>query len=209
MGSTRDGRGRPSKVAQLIDRYGLEGLGEELEYLWTTDDENERRSLRDLAEYFNRQLLEASLAEAGTQHVSGEVETIYRLLADDDTTSADRTRIERRLERDGIDVADLRSDFVSYQAIRTYLKSHRDAEYSPRDVDQVDSAGETIQQLRTRTAAVTESKLGRLRKGNEISLGDARVTVDVSVFCRDCDNHFDVGTLLDRGGCDCQLEETT
>lgn len=209
MGTSGNGRGRPSKVVRLIDRYGLDGLGAELEDLWTTERQSERKSLRELADYFNRRMLEKVLTETGSQPLDGEVENIYRLLEGADASAADRTRVERRLEREGIDVEALRSDFVSYQAIRTYLRKHRDAEYSPQTADRTEKALENIQRLRSRMVTVTESKLDQMKKGDELSLGETRVTVDVRVFCSDCGQQFDVGTLLDRGGCDCSSTART
>lgn len=203
MGSSGDGRGRPSKVASLVDEYDLEGVGAELEHRWTLADRSERWSLRDLADYFNRQVLERALGDAGVQPIAGEAENVYRLLVDDDVSDADRTRAERRLEREGLDVEELRSQFVSYQAIRTYLSEHRGAEYTPAETDQVRSSLETIQRLRSRTARVAESKVEQRASSGDLSLGETRVTVDVTVFCRDCGRQFDVETLFDRGGCDC------
>lgn len=194
--------GRPSKVARLVAEYDLEGLGAELEARWTAEDPDERWSLRDLAAYFNRQLLREAMVEAGVQTVDGEVDNVYRLLTDDDVRPADRTRARRRLEREGVDVEALESDFVSYQAIRTYLKSHRDAEYAP-DRDRVASATTTVQQLRNRTTAVVESKLDQLRD-EELTLGDVRVITDVRVVCQDCGAQYDAVDLFDRGGCDCE-----
>jgi hypothetical protein len=52
-----------SKVARLIEEYELEGLGADLEARWTGDD-NERMSLRDLATFFNQQLLRQALIAA-------------------------------------------------------------------------------------------------------------------------------------------------
>ena len=41
-----------SKVARLIKKYDLQGLGAELEQLWTADED--RKSLRELASYFDQ-----------------------------------------------------------------------------------------------------------------------------------------------------------
>ena len=63
-----------------------------------------------------------TLEDAAVQTFDGEIENMYRLLTDDDVSSAESTRIKRRLERDGVDVETLLSDFVTYEAIGTYLK---------------------------------------------------------------------------------------
>lgn len=207
MDQTRDGRGpgRPSKVARLIDEYELADLGAELERLWTADDD--RMSLRDLADYFNRRLLQRAMADAGVQALGGESENTYRLLTDDDVSTADRTRIRRRLEREGVDVSELENDFVSYQAIRTYLQNYRDAEYS-RQAPKIERTVETVEQLRGRTISVTESRLDRLREAEQLTLGEFRTLVDVRVVCEDCGNQYDVIELLERGGCECESSDT-
>jgi hypothetical protein len=199
--STTSGRGRRSKVARLLEEYDLEGLGAELERLWTTEEG--RRSLRDLADYFNRQLLQQTLEAETVQPLDGEVENIYRLLTDDEVSSADRTRIRRRLEREGVDVEALQDDFVTYQAIRTYLREYRDAEYTPAETVPLERQATNVQQLRGRMVAVTEGHLEQLRDSGELTLGEFRTLADIQVICEDCNTQFDVLELLERGGCDC------
>lgn len=205
-GTDRTSSGRRTKVARLLEEYELEGLGAELERRWTADGD-ERMSLRDLADYFNAEVLEASMADAGMQPLSGEADNVYHLLTGEDVTSADRTRTRRRLEREGVDVGALLSDFVTYQAIRTYLKRDRGAEHTTDDRDRTVVEAENIQRLRGRTVTVTEGKLDQLRRSDEIVLGNARVFVDVNVLCEDCGAQYEVDELLDRGGCDCMDAE--
>lgn len=190
------------KVVRLIDEYDLDGVGAEMERRWTADGE-ERMSLRDLSERFNRQLLEEVMARAGVQPLSGEVENLYQLLTDDDVSEADRTRARRRLEREGIDVDTLLKDFVSYQAVRTYLREHQGASYTSTTGDRLETEARNIQRLRSRTTAVIESKLDQLEAGGHLSLGDFRTLVNATVVCEDCGSQFDVRELLERGGCDC------
>lgn len=199
--TTASSRGRRSKVARLIDEYDLQGLGAELEQLWTAEEN--RKSLRELARYFNQQLLGRALEEADVQYLEGEIENTYRLLTDDEVSSAESTRVQRRLERDGVDVDELKSDFVTYQAIRSYLKDHRGAEYTPAETDPLEREATNVQKLRGRTVSVTEGKLEQFRDNDELTLGEFRMLVDIQVVCEDCNTQFDVLELLDRGGCNC------
>jgi hypothetical protein len=66
--------GRRTKVVRLIDEYELGDIGDRLEHRWTTDGDD-RMSLRDLADYFNQQLLAAAMAEAGMQPLSEKSRT--------------------------------------------------------------------------------------------------------------------------------------
>lgn len=193
--------GRRSKVRRLIEEYGLQGIGADLERDWTADQD--RRSLRELADYFNRRLLESTFDSVGVQHLDGEIKNTYRLLNDDDVSSADRMRIRRRLEREGMDIDALEENFVTYQAIRTYLKDFRGAEYTPNQTDPLEREAANIQQLRGRIAAVTEGKLEQLRNSDRLNLGKFRTLAEIQVICEECNTQFDAVELLERGGCDC------
>jgi hypothetical protein len=82
-----------SKVARLIEEYELGGIGEEFERRWTREED--RSSLRDLADEFNRRLLRAALERTGDAPLDGEVDNLYRLLTGDDVTSGVRQQIGR------------------------------------------------------------------------------------------------------------------
>lgn len=201
MTDTNDRSRSIGKVARLINEHDMTGMGPELESRWT--GENDRRmSLRDLADYFNRELLAAVLADTDAQLLDGEVENTYRILTDDDVRSASRTRARRQLEREDVDVDELKSSFVTYQAIRSYLMSERGVEYSPTTPSVADRR-RTIQQLQGRLQSVTESKLDSLAD-EEVTLGEFRALVTVRVVCEDCGARYEVGELLDRGSCDCK-----
>jgi hypothetical protein len=194
-------RGPRTKVARLIKEYELEGLGAEMEARWTAEED--RMSLRALAAYFNQEILRTRLEDAGINTLDGELENIYRLLTDDDVSAAERTRVRRRLQRDGLDVDAVEDDFVTYQAIRTYLTEYRDAEYVRDDRDPIEREVENVERLRGRVETVTSGKLEQLRERGDLSLGSFRTVVDVKVVCEDCHSQYDVLDLLDRGGCDC------
>lgn len=196
--------GRRLKVGRLIEEYGLEGLGAELEERWTAEDTDERASLRELADDVNRRILTTVMSDAGMQPLDGEVDNLYRLLTEDDVSEADRTRARRRLEREGVDVEQLQNDFVTYQAVRTYLKTAREAEYTAPETSGPAETAENIQRLSGRVTTVTENKLDQLRQSGDITLGNYRILVDVTVICEDCGDQYTVGDLLERGGCSCE-----
>jgi len=195
------GRGRRSKVARLIDEYDLQGLGAEFEQQWTAEED--RKSLRELAREFNWRVIEQALQEANIKYLDGEIKNTYRLLTDDEVSSAESTRVKRRLERDGVDVDTLENNFVTYQAIRNYLKDHRGAEYTPNETDPLEREVTNVQKLRGRMATVTEGRLKQLRASDELSLGEFRTLADIRVVCEDCNTQFNVLNLLNRGGCNC------
>jgi hypothetical protein len=75
-GADDEGGGQRTKVARLIDEYGFESLGPELERRWTTDGDD-RLSLRTPVDHFNQKLLADRMANAGMQPLAGEVENVY------------------------------------------------------------------------------------------------------------------------------------
>jgi len=199
-----DTSGPRSKVQRVIDKYELTGMGEQLEAYWTGDGEDEH-SLRELADVFNRAVLRAALDRAGASPLEGEVENTYRLLADDSVSSGVRTETRNALARDGVAADELEDDFVTHQAIHTYLTKHRGVEYESGggETDQVEKGAETIQRLRSRTSAVAETTLGNLESTDRITLGDFDVFVDVRVLCDTCGRSYTVDELLEDEGCAC------
>ena len=194
-----------TKVRRVIESYGLSGMGEELAARWVGDG-YDRESLRSLADRFNRRVLADSMESAGLSPLDGEVENTYRLLTSDEVSAGMRTQARRRLERDGVDSESLRSDFVSHQAIHTYLTTDREIE-PPDDTssaaDRLERDRETINRLESRLEAVADDTISRLDTTDTLSIGDFSVLVDVQVFCADCGHQSEVGDLLAEGGCQC------
>lgn len=196
-----DQSGRRSKVQRVIEKYDVPELSDELERRWTQSD---GESLRELADYFNTEVLAAALTDTGQQRLEGEASHYYNLLTDDDVTAGMRTQTERRLEREGIDVESLTDDFVSHQAIHTYLTKFRDVKYPQEEAgNRVESARETLQQLRSRTQAVTDTTIDSLQKNDGVDIGDFNVFVSIQVMCKDCQRQYDFDELLEEGRCQC------
>jgi hypothetical protein len=194
--------GRRFKVERLVDEYGIDGAEEDLERGWTATG-TEHESLRELAERFNQRLLERVLVEAGIRPVDGEIRTFYRTLAEEGVSEGDRMRLMRRLERDGIDVEELRSDFVSYQAVRSFLRQKRGVTGPVEGTSRMERTADHLQKLVGRTEAVTRSKFTQLRDTGRLDLGEFGVYVDVRVTCRECGEQYLVVELLEAGGCTC------
>ena len=193
------------KVGRLIERYDLEEMERELVDRWTAPPED-RTSLRELADVFNRRLVAAAHEEADIDTVEGEAANTYRLLTDDDVSPGIRTEIRNRLARQGVDVEALEDAFVSHQAIHTYLTKYRNVtlDDNAEDPDAFrEKERERILRLQSRTAAVTSDSIERLCDREYLHVTDASVLVDVRVFCEECNADFGVEELLGRDGCEC------
>lgn len=198
MGDTN----RRYKVGRVAEEYGLADVGDELAEWWSRDEDS--KSLRELADHFNRRVLRAVMEDAGMSPLDGEVDNTYRLLTEQDVSSGVRTEIRKKLERNGIDVDELEADFVTYQAVRTYLREGRGVEHERgTDAQRVENVRQNVLQLQNRTVTVTEEKLTQLDRTDRIDLGEFRVLLDVRVFCEDCGTQSGVDELLDQGGCEC------
>ena len=198
---------RPSsKVARLIEEYDLDGLGADLEARWTGDG-IDRMSLRDLAEFFNKRLLEQALMDVGMSTLESDLDATYEHLTGEDVSTGVRTEARSRLERNGIDTEALESDFVTYQAIRSYLKEWRSAEYEQvSDAEKLEKDLETIQRLLTRTHSVAEHRVELLRDTDRLALERFEVLLDAQVLCQECGTQYSLPELFDQGGCDCIQE---
>lgn len=195
--------GANTKVARVIREYDLEGMGASLEAAWT-GEAGERTSLRDLADEFNEAVLEAALREASVSSLSVDVSSTYEALSGDSGSSS--TRARRRLEREGVDVDELTGNFVTHQAVHTYLTQERDASLPAAPDDMADRKVETIEKLQGRVSAVAESAISSLANADELDRGDYDVLVDVRTVCPNCGADAPVGELIRRGGCECTAE---
>ncbi|MFC7007207.1 rod-determining factor RdfA [Halalkalicoccus salilacus] len=147
---------RGGKVGRVIREYGLDGLGTELEIRWTGKG-GDQYSLRALADRFNQRVLEAALEDAGVRSLEGDVENRYRLLTDDDVSAGMHQQARRELERAGVDVDALESDFVSHQSIYTYLTDHRGS-HIPRAPNRIPGDASNVRSTRS-----TRSQAGHAR----------------------------------------------
>lgn len=204
MTESSTGPGPQGKVERLLEKYGLEAFGDYMVERWTAERADERSSLRALAREFNIRLLESELARVGDEPIEGTTERYYEALSDTAVSSGVRTQVRRSLEQSGIDIAELEDEFVSRQAVHTYLTKTRGvSQPDSKPAGGRTSVRETIDPLRERVRQVTVSKLERLRDAGQLTLGEFRVIVDIQVYCGDCGTQQSISALLSEHGCKC------
>lgn len=198
---SNEGDAQSYKVGRVIAKYHLDDVEVELVRRWTGED-SERASLRDLATYFNERVLRAAMDAVGMNPYDSEVADAYRALTDG--TGGERAGTRRELARAGVDVEDVESDFVTYQAIYNYLTDVLDVTYrGESDEKQLENNIKKIEKLRSRVQVVVGDTLERFRNSGKISLGEFTVLVDIQVYCSDCGKQRGVVELLRAGGCSC------
>ncbi len=192
------------KVGQAIDDYGLKGMNEDLVARWTGQTSE---SVRQLADRLNRTILATALEDAGRNALDQEVETTYRLLVDDETSSGSQVTKRRQLEREGMDVDTVLDSFVSHQTMYRHLTSCLDESAPPqRTQPPAESAIDRLDGLVNRTDAVLSDRIERLASGGDLDHDEYRILVDVSVTCDRCGEVYSFADLVDRGGCGCETE---
>jgi len=192
---------RRTKVGKCIEEYDLEGMGPQLEAAWIGED-GERTSLRNLADEFNQAVLEVALRDEGVSPADFEINGTYEALRNE--SGSEKKRAERRLERQNIDPEQLTDNFVSHQAIHTYLKNTREASLPENQTDRIQSRIEAIEKLKGRVSTVTESAIDSLASADHLNHDDYDVLVDVRAVCPDCGSDISIRDLLRSGECECE-----
>lgn len=190
---------RNYKVGRVLEDYDLLSLDKKLDEMWLGTDSQEPYSLRELSDHINKQLLRTAMERADIDPLDGETEETYRILTDDDIDEIVCENTVRRLEREGVEVEQLESDFVTHQSVHTYLTKFRNTKRETRERDEV-SVGEELEAELTRDAK--ESLDSFVREGR-ISLGDFELDLDVRVHCEDCTQTYTLEELLSEGRCNC------
>jgi hypothetical protein len=161
-------------------------------------------SLRDLEDFFNREVLAAAMRDAGMELLDGEAANVYRLLTDDDVSAAARTEARDRLRRAGVDVDAVRGDFVTYGTVRTHLRECVGVETGRASTVDAASVRDTVFGLFGRAEAITERELSRLAETAAFDAGDVTVSLTARVTCETCGEEYGLLRMLDRGGCGCR-----
>jgi len=191
------------KLGRVAAAYGLDP-DDRLVSRWI----DRRESTRALAEWFNEQVLERALLEAGLDLRDGEVENVYRLLTDEEVTSGTRIETRADLEREGVPVETVESDFLSHQTVYNHLTDCLGASLPDPDAESRRSeAASTLGALESRTEAVAADTISRLESADALTVGEFDVLVSVTVTCRECHGQYAVRELLAGGGCDCPSGE--
>ena len=195
------------KVGDVAQRYDIEDVASELAALWTDEGEN-RHSLRELADYFNRQVLRTAMVDADMNPLEGETENLYRLLTEDDSGSGNRIEAERRLEFEDVPVEELRDDFVTHQTVYRHLKNclHEEYDHEIEPEERLERDIQQIESFQNRIRVVVEEMVRRLRDADVFPIASPRVSVDIRIFCEDCNTLYSPGDLLTAEGCDCETD---
>jgi hypothetical protein len=192
------------KVSKSAQKYGKLELAEEIGRRWAEDN----KSVRTLADEFNQTLLKSALNQAGADLLKGEVANLYKLLQSEGTGEDQQIKAKARLDNRGIEPNTLLADFVSYQTIYRHLRRCLDLE---RDINSDDNDRSKlkarIRALETRTEKVTQKTISQFKDGDEASVKEPKVHLDITVFCEECNASMSLQEIFDGKKCLCHRSE--
>ena len=185
------------KVTQVAGAYHISDVDTKL-----LRQREQGASLRELATFFNKQILSKALDRA-TQEVVGDADTIYGVLIGDDTDRARQAELRSKLARYNVDIDDVQQDFISHQTVRNHLNGCREIDTGRESTFDLEAGRKTIEWAQARSEGVIKQTIERLRNAGEVADTQTEVTQSVRVACAACGQSYRIEEFLGQGGCDC------
>ncbi|MDV7351219.1 hypothetical protein R3751_15745 [Halorubrum distributum] len=182
------------KIIRVIDKYDLDGIGDEMVAEWTKP-ESTRRSCRELAEFFNIRVLDAALREAGIIWDRSLVEECAAIIKD-----RDKSLTGFDLDSRGVDIDEVGEDMVSYQSIYTYLTEYRDTEYE-REINDLHSRVKSLRQIETKAETIVTGIISQSVSHNQVHGAEPQIEVTTECICETCGSNTEMSVYLQNGGC--------
>jgi hypothetical protein len=188
-----DTNARP-KIVRVMDKYGLDDLGDELVDRWTKP-QSARQSCRELADFFNVRVLDAALREEGILWERSLVEECAGIIKD-----KDKSLTGFDLDSRGVDTDEVGEDMVSYQSIHNYLTDDRGVEYQ-RQINDIRSRVNGLQQMEARMETIATGIISQSVDHNQISGIEPNVEITAKCICKACGSRTDMSQYLREEGC--------
>jgi len=192
------------KVDEAIDTYGVRApgtgsasLGEYLVARWTGADGYRSVGYRQLADWFNRQLLKRVYDEHGRSTLGTRIDSEYAALTGDDDLV--RSEVVADLASSGVDADAVVDDMVSPRTMHRHLTGCLDAEKTPRPA-QTDWERDSVEMARARLAEKVSKAASSLETKGEIPDADAaNVEIGIYLSCPECTTRVPLEIARRRG----------
>lgn len=185
------------KVGRVAERWSLPDLDDALVRRHEAGD-----GLRDLADLVNRRVLEDAVTGADAD-VIGDADALYATVTGEDVSAGRRAEVRAQLSNAGVDVLGMEDDFVSHQTVKSHLNDCLGVDTArSKPLDRERATG-TVEWARSRSEAVIERTIERLRASDELETGSLSVTHTVRITCEDCGQTYRQDELLASGRCAC------
>lgn len=187
------------KAGRTAAKYDFrEFLDETLAEQWAAMD---GPGLRSIADRFNKKVIQVTLIEQGEPPIEGEEDLLYDQLTADSNERSER--VERRLEKNGIDPTRLREDFISYKTIDRHFKNCTEQERETADPIDRSDAIDRVRKMNRRVEKVAANTLSELNKHTSLGFEDPDVSASVTVACPRCGERKSFTAAI-KHGCECE-----
>jgi len=189
------------KVGRVAQNYEIL----EIDQMLLNRRRQDNKSLRSLADCFNTNVLRAALRSTNAD-IAGDPKSVYEALTGD-VSPERRADVADQLEYVGIDVENLKGDFVSHQTIKSHLTNCLDVDTSRQTIQSIEEATGKIEWARQRNEGIINSILGQLDRNEFLEVGDLEIAHSITVACTNCNQTYSISQLLDNGGCNCNSKK--
>lgn len=192
---------RGTKIERNIEKYNLDSLD---------DDIREQRvagsSLRDLADFVNRRILEQALSQRSVDLLT-DVDRVYEILTDDSVSTGRRVEVESKLRQADLAVDEIRSDFVSHQTVKHYLNDHLDIDTSRQSSLSQEDAFQRLNWAQSQNEAIIRNTLEQLSAAGILKTCEFDLAMSIRVTCHECNESYSLQDFVTRGECGCLVPE--
>lgn len=193
------------KVCRVLGERDIEHYNDRILSQWQGDGP-QRKGYRQLATWLNVTLLRREMDEVGLPTLGEEAASKYERL---DADEASASEVKSMLEREGIDVERLQSDFVSYGVVRTHITECLEAEYEKTGDSQWEQESVDIARDRA-TDKIREAVVSLVNKEKISASTDLEVHLSVELECESCQSRVPLRRAIHRGRvCHCDSPEIT
>jgi hypothetical protein len=206
-----------NKIDRLIEQYELTGIEESLVRDWTQEDDQRRKSVRELTSWFNQRLVMVILDEytggmIPSDYTVEEITTRLRARGSNaskynDIPDREIIDVTQWLQNNDINVDDLIDDFVSYGTMYTYLKENRGVESPDSRPDQrspKERQADVLDGIRADLAKQPErinSRLRTLRNHSQLPETKPGIYISVECNCPACGHAQPIVDFIEQQGC--------
>jgi len=186
------------KIDRVATKYDLDDLDRMVRHRRRKNG----ASLRDLERLINTQILDAALAETDVD-ILGDAASVYEVLTGSDVDTRRLVNVQDQMEKHGIDLEELESDFISYQTVRTHLNDCLGVDTSRQGVESIEEGYEIIRGDRQRHQEVVSRTIARFSRLNLVQIENPTVTVSTTIECESCKRTYRILEFLEQGRCEC------
>lgn len=184
-----------SKIQKTVEDLDLEPVIETL-----FDRRKSGTSLRSLRDYYNDQVIEATLANAGAS-VLTDPETVREAIRGEMESAGKQIEIKHKLTELEVDVEQLESRLVSHETLRKFLNDENIVPETETNTVTVDEVRDTVDWATSREEAIIKRKLEQLAQTDSIEFQDIDIDTAITVTCADTGVAYPLDEFIERGGC--------